>query len=344
MLIKNKLKRITKGFTLLETIIATGIASVILTSALSVLASIYFSQKKVQFSHDFFAEARFLMERISQVTRNNTLDYDRYFIEYGPSASCSAFNVRQIPSPSLANNNMANRAELSYANIFYWDTDPTPDGIQDRNLGGKLTNGTTNDPCTRAFDETVNIDRLYLINSARNMRIEVRHEAGPDFRVSMRRQLGADTTGDGVVDTWGPEDINADGDIEAGDLDVDLVWTGSQCQILVNDNGDSDYADTNESFPIAGDSTTESLCDEGHETEIISPMALRVDDLSFQPSPAFDPYLAFRNNQAQVHPQVFISLNLSLRNPDAYGFEVDESPTIDFQTMVSSRVFGNIRR
>jgi len=48
-----------RGFTLLETLIATGIASIIITSALSVVASIYFSQKKVQFSHDFYAEARF---------------------------------------------------------------------------------------------------------------------------------------------------------------------------------------------------------------------------------------------------------------------------------------------
>lgn len=342
--LKYRLTWSSGGFTLLETLVATGIASIIITSALSIVASIYFSQKKVQFSHDFFAEARFLMERISQTARNNTIDYDRYFVEYGPGVTCSAFDSRQIPNPSLANNTKANRAELGYANVFYWDTDPSPDGIQDRNLGGKVTNGSSNDPCTRAFDETADIDRLFLINSARNMRIEIRHDADPEFKVSMSRQLGADTDGDGEVDTWGPLDFNGDGDIEASDLDIGIQWTGTECQLLINVNTDADFNDANEAIPVMGDSVTESWCDQAYLMQEISPVALQVDDLSFQPSPAFDPYLAFRNDTAQVHPQAFINLNLSLRNPGRYGFDTGNIPTLNFQTMVSSRVFGNIRR
>jgi len=342
--LKHRLTHSSSAFTLLETLIATGIASIIITSALSIVASIYFSQKKVQFSHDFFAEARFLMERISQIARNNTIDYDRYFVEYGPDGTCAAFDVRQIPNPSLATNNKDNRAALGYATVFYWDTDPSPDGIQDRNLGGKVTNGSSNDSCTRAFDETADIERLFLINSGRNMRIEIRHDPGPEFKVSMSRQLGADTNGDGEVDTWGPLDFNGDGDIEASDLDIGTQWTGTECQLLVNVNTDADFNDTDEAITVMGDSATESWCDQAHLMQEISPMALQVEDLSFQPSPAFDPYLAFRNDGVQVHPQVFINLNLSLRNPDRYGFDAVNVPTLDFQTMVSSRVFGNIRR
>jgi type II secretory pathway pseudopilin PulG len=339
----------SSGFTLLETLIATGIASVIITSALSVVASIYFSQKKVQFSHDFFSEARFLMERISQVARNNTIDYDRYFVEYGPSnADCpTGFrtgNGGQTPLGHTTSDprDKTNRANLGYSTIFYWDTNS--DGVPDRNLGGMVLNGSTEDDCTKAFNETDDISRLFLINSSRTMRVEIRHEPAPEFKVSMSRQLGADTDGDGLADTWGPTDMNSDGDIEAGDLDVDIVWTGAECQLLVNENSDTDYNDPNEIFPVLGDATTESWCDQAHIKQDISPVALQLDDLSFTPVPVYDPYLAFRNDKAQVHPQVFINMNISLRNPDRYGFEGVNTPTLSFQTAVSSRVFGNIRR
>ena len=352
-MITNKLSRLVKrenraGFTLLETLVSTGIASIILTSALGVVASIYYSQKKVQFSHDFFAEGRFLMERISQLARNNTIDFDRYFEVYGPGAGCSNFRAEQVAGTAAINNNATERAQLPYDSIFYWDTDGN--GDQDRNLGGKTidsainTDVNDNDLCTQAFVSTVGLERLFLINSTRSMRIEIRHDPGPDFTVSMLRQLGADTDGDGRVDTWGPLDLNDDGDIEASDLDVDVHWTGSECQLLVNTNTDSDYADANEAFTVAGDATTKSWCEQAHTMQVISPLALEVQDLTFDPSPSFDPYLAFRNDQAQIQPQVFINLNLELRNPDRYGFEVVETPVVDFQTTVSSRVFGNIRR
>lgn len=337
------------GFTLLETLIATGIASVIITSALSVVASIYFSQKKVQFSHDFYAESRFLMERISQVTRNNTIDYDRYFVEYGPTnVDCpTGFRTGSGGQTPLGHTNTsptdkANRAALGYSTIFYWDTNS--DSIPDRNLGGMVLNGSTEDDCTKAFSETQDISRLFLVNSGRTMRVEIRHDGTPDYKVSMSRQLGADTNGDGATDTWGPFDANDDGDIDASDLDIGIEWTGAECQLLVNANADSDFDDANERFPVLGNATTESWCDQAHIMQNISPVALQLEGLSFTPVPVYDPYLAFRNDKAQVHPQVFINLDVSLRNPDRYGFDGANVPGLSFQTLVSSRVFGNIRR
>jgi len=344
------------GFTLLETLIATGIASIIITSALSVVASIYFSQKRVKFSHDFFAEGRFLMERISQVARNNTIDYDRYFVEMGPNtAGCALFSADRVPGGSPLTNDRNNRLSLGYGNIFYWDTND--DDRPDRNLGGMELNGLTVDSCTFAmrpdglFDYDgagVNpaepIRDLYLINSGLNTRIHIAHEPGPDFKVTMSRQLGADTDNDGRADTWGPFDANNDGDIEANDLDIDIRWSGSECQLFVNADANASYGGTDEIFPVMGDAGTESTCDQAHLVEDISPVALQVNNLDFLLSPHVDPYLAFRNTPAQVHPQAYVFMDLSLRNPDRYGFEVDSVPTLDFQTMVSSRVFGNIRR
>lgn len=336
------------GFTLLETLIATGIASVIITSALSIVASIYFSQRKVQFSHDFFSEARFLMERIAQTTRNNTIDYDRYFVEYGPSSTdCSAFVVGangQVREGHIDSaNDKDNRNALGYSTVFYWDTNG--DATPDRNLGGVTLTGGTVDGCTKAWDETVAIRKLFLINSARTLRTEISHlDNAAELQVSMSRLLAADTDKDGTADVWGPFDANGDGDLEAADGDVDVVWTGSECQIMSNTNLDNDYADPGETVAVMGDSASEAWCDQAHQEQVISPVALQVNDLRFQPNPVFDPYLAFRNDNAQVHPQVFITLGVELRNPDRYGFEAGSVPNVDFQTSVSSRVFGDIRR
>lgn len=333
-----------KGFTLLETLIATGIAAVIITSALSIVASIYFSQKRIQFSQDFFAEARFLMERIAQITRNNTIDFDRYFVEYGPPGTCSGFNADQLPAGYVnTTNDRDNRNTLGYSTIFYWDTNG--DDTQDRNLGGVNPTGNTVDPCTQAWDNTSVLSVLYLINSSRTLRTEVRHlTGGSDLKVALVRQLAADTDGDGEANVWGPYDNDGDGVYEAADGDIELRWSGSECQIIYDENGDNTYADPTEYFPVMGDSTSEEWCDQAHVQEDISPVALQVNQLQFEPNPVYDPYLAFRNNGAQVHPQVFINMDLELRNPDRYGFEVGSEPVINFQTAVSSRVFGDIRR
>jgi len=343
-----------KGFTLLETLIATGIASVVITSALSIVATIYFSQKKVQFSHDFFAENRFLIERITQVARNNTIDYDRYFVEMGPPTNvCNNFATAQVPNGASFDNTKEKRALLGYPTVFYWDTNS--DGIQDRNLGGMELNGINADDCTRAMGNTFDYDAggvlpeepirdLYLINAGQSMRVQISHAIAPELKVTMNRQLGADTDGDGKADTWGPTDTNGDGDIEANDLDIDIAWSGAECQLFVNSNSDGDFNDANEVFPVMGDATTESWCDQVHLTQDISPVALQVEDLDFRVAPLFDPYLAFRNDVAQVHPMVFVNLNSSLRNPDRYGFDATNIPTINFETAASSRVFGNIRR
>ncbi len=344
-----KPKSKSKGFTLLETLSATGIAAIVITSALSIVASIYFSQRRVQFSHDFYAEGRFLMERMAQTIRNNTIDYDRFFIEMGPGATkCTSFNTQQVPNgASIQNNNadeainQSNRAALGYNTIFYWDTNG--DSEQDRNLGGKKPNGTDDDECSTAWDRDLNLNTLYLINSARTLRTALYYNGSNDT-IEIERQLTADTDNDGTGDIWGPFDANGDGDLidPGSSSDVGLQWDTSQarCELLYDKDGDNIF----EEYPILGDSTNEDFCDRGHESTTISPVAIKVNALLFEPAPNRDPYLSFRIDDSQVHPHVFISIDTELRNPDQYGFDSAGLPTLSFQTAVSSRVFGNIRR
>ena len=86
------------GFTLIEMLIATGISAIVLTTAFGTIGSVYFSQKRIQGAQDFYAEARFLMERVVQIARSNTIDYDRFFEKVGPemgSGNCENFDADQ---------------------------------------------------------------------------------------------------------------------------------------------------------------------------------------------------------------------------------------------------------
>ena len=332
------------GYSLLETLVAIGIASIVLTSALGVVASIHFSQKRLQFSQDFYAEGRYLMERVAQTIRNNTIDYDNFFIELGPpdsgGGSCGTdFAVDQLPSGAIGNNSPENRAELTYESIFFWDTNG--DGVQNRNLGGRRPDGT-NDPCSLAWSNEEDITTLHLINAGRNVRTAVSFVAA-DNDVQIRRQLAADIDDDGRVDIWGPLDANGDGDtLDASAGDVGLNWDGvnNRCEITF----DTDSNGTFETFLVLGEAGDQDFCEQAFEFTSIVPPAIRVNQLLFRPAPNLDPFLAFRVDNAQVHPHVFVYLDLELDRPDRYGFEEDGKPEVTFQTVVGSRVFGNIRR
>jgi len=319
------------GFTLLEIIIALGIASVIITTTLGMVGSIYFSQKKLLVTQDFFAESRFLMERMAQMIRNNTIDYDRYFIEVGPDENaCPVFETEQIPKDEDITNNKTNRIKYGYPNIFYWDT--TGDNVQDRNMGGKNLDGE-DDPCTKAWNDDLEaepITTLYLINSARTARIAIRRNN--DEELEVQKQLSADLDNDGVGDIWGPSDT--DGEVN----DLMVVWDyedSNRCQIKTNDNT---------TYDILGNEEDEDFCALAHDWTVISPEQIEIDSLSFIPSPDRDPFLSFAVDSAQIHPLVFILLQTKLRNPEEFGLDEDDAPEVSLQTTASSRTFGNIRK
>ena len=336
-------RRRQSGYSLLETLVAIGISSIIMTSALGVVASIYYSQKRIQFSQDFYAEGRYLMERIGQSIRNNTIDYDYFFVQNGPPSSggvgaCgSNFNGDQVPESTSTLNNPANRAELGYETIFFWDTNG--DDVQNRNLGGKDPAGL-DDPCVLAWDPDLTaspITELYLINSSRDLRTSIRFNSATN-KVDMRKQLAADIDDDGRADIWGPLDVNSDGDTtEFADGDVDLVWTGTQCELRYGTSGFVNYA-------VIGEAASQDFCEQAFDYNNITPPAVRVNKLTFRPAPNKDPFLAFRLDSAQVQPHVSLFMELELDNPSRYGFEAASKPSVSLQTAVGSRVFGNIRR
>ncbi len=323
-LVPHFFKRKGAGFTLIEMLIATAISAVILTVAFGTIGNVYFSQKRIRGSHDFYAESRFLMERVVQIARNNTIDYDRFFEEVGPDKNdCSAFHKDQTIKQTSVTNNRNGRISQGYETIFYWDTND--DDIRDRNLGGADLDGNPDD-CAQAFyeknGEIVNTDGkeiLYLINGTRTLRAAIKEESG---QIMVQRQLGADTDDDGKADLWHFKSRFSSNEI---------------CEIEEPGNSEPLHE-------ILGDSSDKELCARAHDWTAISPKAIRVTGFTFKPSPDRDPFLNFRVDSAQIHPHVFLLIKTKLSNPERFGFEITEEPQISLQTAASSRIFGNTRK
>ena len=330
------------AFSIVELLVAMGIASIVITTAVGTVGQIFLSQKKILLSQDFYSEARFLMERIVQIARNNTIDYDRYFIEIGPSATCTDFNEKQIPIDHTnakllegdPNNSLENRTNLGYPNIFYWDTNE--DNKPDRQLGGMNLDANA-DPCTQAFhtnpeaEDTINT--LYMINSTRTLQTAIKREA--TSKIHIQRRLGADTNNDGDIDTWTEF----------------TQWNPGRhtCELFEDAEFNTAITDPDDFTTLTALGINDAdACKQAHDWTIISPHAIEIETLTFNPAPDRDPFLNFRVNNAQVHPHVFIFMKTKLRrdnlHPFTLTFDEGKEPSLTLQTSASSRVFGDPRK
>ena len=350
-----------KGFSIVELLIAMGIAAIVITTAVGTVGQIYLSQKKILISQDFYAETRFLLERIVQIARNNTIDYDRYFIEIGPdSTTCTGFEDDQIPViPDTTNpgdfvkvltdtleNNKDSRSILGYPNIFYWDTNNDDNNKPDRNLGGASSVNTGGDlvadPCAQAFYG--DITTLFMINNSRNLQTAVKRTKddgtscvntdNSKCSIFIQRRLGADTTNDGSIDTW----------TAFTRWDEDNLT----CELLNADGANLTDNETPANNLSALGVNDEDPCLQAHDWTAISPPSIKIEELSFLPAPDRDPYLNFRVDTAQTHPHIFMFMKTKLRrdilHPFTLTFDEGKEPTITLQTSASSRVFGDPRR
>ena len=296
---------------------------------MGVIGQIYMNQKKILISQEFYDETRFLMEKLTQIARNNTIDYDRYFEEVGPedTTECINFDEDQLPksykTASPANsltNNLDNRKKLKYSEIFYWDTND--DGKQDRNLGGMKPDGQDpGDPCAKAWhitNTTTNtLDELYLINGAKDLRTAIKfvEDSTNGNHIEIQQEIGQDTDGDARADTWSAHSEWAD---------------PSTCNI---------YKEAAHTTNLGTITTTKKICRRAHPWTQISHPKLIVDKFEFRLTPDRKPHLNFRIDTAQIHPSVHLTLQTKL-DDEFTIFEPTKIPTIYLQTVASSRVFG----
>lgn len=328
-----------KAFSLLELLVAMGMFSIVSLVVGSTIGQIYLQQRRVSLRQDFHNEARLVMEQIVQIVRNNTIDYDRYFENFGPlstSGNCETFDQDQVDGTGGSTDNTAvNKAIVGYSNVFTWDTDF--DDEPDRSLGGLGTDGTTTDPCTAAWVEEDPLpaqysedpkNLLYLINGARTVRTHVQFDS-TDAEVQTAIHLGLDTDNDQRADKWASS----------------TRWTATN---VAGERCEGEDPETPGNYiPVLGqpsdDDTGQRYCLRAHDLVSISPSVLEVLDVEFHARPQRDPYLAFRLDEEQTQPYSLIAMLVALRDPETYGYQVSNRPTTRLQTSASSRVFGDNR-
>lgn len=286
------------GYSLLELLVAMTIFGAIFLGILSLVGNLHWTQNKIMVSNNFYDESRLVMERIVQIVRNNTIDYDRYYCEEDDLSECSP----------------------NYIDTFYDNTSGRP-----RNLGGVDSDGTA-DPDTQAFTD-LNQTALYLINAERTVRIAIKVDADnsnliPNGALVVQTQIGADTDGDGTVDTWSDQP----------------AWSEGNCKI------------SGKNVLLGRETDAELFCARAHPDTAISPDQIQVKpkegdgyEYFFTVGPNKDPYLAFRDDAVQIQPFVRMGFTFWMREPGDRGMDRDEAPEIYLQTSASSRVFGNTR-
>jgi hypothetical protein len=146
-------------------------------------------------------------------------------------------------------------------------------------------------------------------------------------RIQISVELGSDVDNDGIVDSWSSYS-------KWQYKDESDHSKGKECNIY-----DNASLNSGKMLTIIQE---EKVCNLAHPFENISAKKLRIVEFSFAPYPDRDPFLSFRNDSSQIHPNVFLFMKIDLENAQVFGFKT--TPTITMQTNVSSRIFDNTRK
>lgn len=360
------------AFTIIELLIAMTMLSIIILVISTTVAQIYFQQKKITLRQNFHNESRFLMEKVVQLVRNNTLDYDTYFVELGPPDSCSGFHFNtteptevripkalQEPACIIAPSDTPPNETICPLGYLY-DIDSL-----DNEIGNSLPDGSMSEIETRHNRETLGYENIFYWDTD-NDGVPDRQLGGftPSGAIDPACTIAIDpgTTiqdlylinGSRTVRTHlqyindGGSDLDGDGE----DCDP------GECQLLLSRelgrdrDGDKRTDEWNSqcdttTLGVPGDDPAsdegQRYCQKGHDLINITPDFLLLKDLSFAPSPDRDPYLASRVDFVQIQPHVFIDMSFEMRDPTRFRFAAGQGPNTRLQTSASSRVFGNTR-
>jgi prepilin-type N-terminal cleavage/methylation domain-containing protein len=351
----------SKGYTFIEVIVAVAIFSFVLTITTTIMINFYNAQKKERIRNTLIEETQFLVNRISNLIRNNTIDYSEYYAK-----------GRETSPPSWINydpNFEYGKWPKEYEWHFYYAKDCNPgdgptdctrenennfnegyfDTFTDNSQGEVTGNDDSTLTALRGVPDNGGIGpylqrELYLVNLD-----------GTQKTILRRTSNGIDDDDDGVTDEdndtfWLPG-VAKDGFTPFTDggerisilklsanTDFFSLSTGSGTPSTPEPDGILDFETESNDFQHDGD----------HHIELedfipISPRMINIKSLQFFISPLEDPRKAFSetNIDTQIQPHVTILVTTEpgqqlMRQLTGDPFE------ISIQTTVVSRTLSNI--
>jgi len=166
----------TKGFTVVELLIATIILSIILVLAANVYTNFFSTLRNLKAANAVYEEARFTMERIVKEVRGGTIDYEEYYNQ-------------RVNFFGATENDTFGQNYCQYSRQFF---SPGPDGVfdtfDDQSTGVNTScvdtfddQGTgINTDCVYAIDQPIQ-DNLYIISASGNRRTYLKRIEATDI-------------------------------------------------------------------------------------------------------------------------------------------------------------------
>ena len=370
-----------KAYTLFEVIIAVALFSTVSLIALTIFINVTRIQTQLALENAIYEDARFMMERISRVIRNNAIDYEEYFNKaistgnlYGELFGCYAaqfYNPGTFEFSSGITRNpdelgaFCNTGELytgQVCTVFRPSVDINTGmypyyGAPGLPAPPPPTFSTSNAFCPAYLFGACNssdvsndnfVDELYLISPDGTRktylaRKTVNDLGGDEFEyaLGMLEKIGKDLNNDGITETWNG------------------CWDGGRVDWIHNAM-DGDCARNNNPFlcqdrydcELGTGVTLEKTLTSGAESNLykgfipISPLRTTITRLEFRVTPGEDPRKAFSEPDVVVQPRVTIILEVQ---PNAQQLEIigdiDGSlvPSIVLQTTISSRIQTEVK-
>ncbi len=342
----------TKGFTLVEVVLATSIFALVALVGVIIFVNVTRIQRRIALENALYEDGRFMMERLAREVRYNTIDYEEYYNKsvekdpdnvliperYGAEYGCYASRFYN-PGSDLEFGAKCNNGAPADQNLGCVIDKETLDlnvgqnpyfleaasaGTANAFCDEKYGAGTIPGSCANASLHSQK--ELYLIDSAGKKKTLVALKtvnASGEKALSMIRLIGEDTNTDGIVEKW----------VEPG----------------VNYYCDTSFDCNPNNFPNnrLEDSLIANTPSDIYKGFVpISPLRTNITDLKFYVSPLEDPRKAFAEiniadgSQQQPHVTILMSLQPSQSELGAFGEDI---PKITLQTSISSRVYSEVK-
>ncbi len=364
----------TSGYTFLEVLVAIAIFAFVLTITTTITVNFYNAQKKERVRNQLIEETQFLLNRVANLVRNNTIDYSEY---YAQSRNTTVGWINHDADYRYG------KYPKEYEWNFYYveDCDPGESPFQDplcvredpNNFNEGLFNtfadndgGASDDPAKYALsalgDAGITDDHeqleLYLVDSTGTKKTILRrmdNKIDDDNDGSIDEDKRTDAIGRSYWDPAGTDKIGGsyiDGGERLGILELEAtddfysIVNASGTPSSAEPDGILDFETESEDFQEDGDHLIEyidTLDPDRSDFVPISPRNINITDLRFIISPLDDPRKAFSEigTDSQIQPHVTILITTSpgqslLRQLPGDPFE------ISIQTTITSRTLTNV--
>lgn len=327
--LKDRIKQ-TKGFTLVETIIAISIFVVVISVSAAIFTDSFASNRKTDVSRTLYEETRIALERVVKEVRRGTVDYEEYWNRYTHNAASTAD---------------ADYGENygDYALQFFRDADnlgSPPPSIADKtrydeNVGknegaNPVLNAGALQLC-QDLDDTVfpevpatNYEQceLYLITAEGSEKTIIKLvpevvSGQTEYRLVMLKLPGSDSDGDHQNDGW--DIYNAAAAVSP---------SPSPAKYL-------DYCNTY-------DGGSKACTD--YQFQKIQPDSIKITGLGFFVAPLEDPRKAFAefSNDIQIQPHVTVVLTAEPSISRSGGIR-GRIPSLTLQTTIGARAHNEVK-